>query len=60
MEGERASWGRLPTLRPAQSLDRTRPSVPLVEPAASRGVGDHDISCMIIYWIWLQSYLNAT
>ena len=51
--GERASWGqlrgRLPMLRTARRLDRTRQSVRLVEPAASKVDGNHDISCMIIY-----------
>ena len=30
-------------------------AVPLVEPAVSMVVNDHDISCMIIYWIGLPS-----
>ena len=64
LEGKRASWGqlrgRLRTLRPARILDRPRPSVRLVEPAASKVVSKNDISCIIIHWIWLQSYRNTT
>ena len=30
-----------------------------LNPRASRTVNDNDIGCLIIYWIWLQSYLNA-
>ena len=56
------SWlrGRLPTLRPARSLDRTRHPVPRGQPAVSRVVNEHNIGCMIIYWIWLKSYLHTT
>ena len=50
---------RLPTLRLARRLDRTRQSVPRVQPAASRVVNEHNIGCMIIYWIGLKFYLNT-
>ena len=29
-----------------------------LNPRSSRAV-NNDIGCLIIYWIWLQSYLNA-
>ena len=31
-----------------------------LNPRPSKAIDDHDISCMIIYWIWLQFYLNTT
>ena len=30
-----------------------------LNPRPSRTVNDHAIGCLIIYWIWLQSYLNT-
>ena len=41
-----------------------RPDAPAgftrLNPRPSRAVNDYDISGMIIYWIWLQSYINRT
>ena len=31
-----------------------------LNPRPSKAVKDHDIGCMIIYWIWLKFYRNAT
>ena len=40
-----------------------RPDAPAgsvrLNPRPSKVVNDHDISCMIIYWIWLKSYFNT-
>ncbi len=31
-----------------------------LNPRFSKAVNEHNIGYMTIYWIWLQSYLNAT
>ncbi len=41
-----------------------RPDAPAgstrLNPRPSRAVNDYDSSGMIIYWIWLKSYINRT
>ena len=31
-----------------------------LNPRPSKAINDHGTGCMIIYWIWLKSYLNTT